>query len=50
VQLELSKAVRKSMFESLTRTGRKKTTEQFKIFVTALRSALDRPLRRKQLS
>lgn len=48
VQLELSKAVRKSMFESLTRAGRKKTTEQFKIFVTALRRALDRPLRRKQ--
>jgi phage replication-related protein YjqB (UPF0714/DUF867 family) len=48
VQLELSKALRKTMFESLTRTGRKKTTEQFKIFVNALRDVLDRPLKRAQ--
>ena len=41
VQLELSKAVRKTMFESLTRAGRKKTTKQFEIFVSALRKALE---------
>jgi phage replication-related protein YjqB (UPF0714/DUF867 family) len=40
VQLELSNAVRKTMFESLTRTGRKKTTRQFGIFVTAIQRAL----------
>jgi phage replication-related protein YjqB (UPF0714/DUF867 family) len=40
VQVELSKAVRKTMFESLTRAGRKKTTEPFTIFVNALRKAL----------
>jgi len=49
VQLELSKSVRRTMFESFTRTGRKKTTQQFKVFVTALRAALDRPIRRTQV-
>jgi phage replication-related protein YjqB (UPF0714/DUF867 family) len=40
VQLEVSKAVRLTMFESLKRDGRKKTTEQFDLFVSALREAL----------
>jgi len=40
VQLELSRSVRQTMFESLTRAGRKKTTEQFTLFVDALRKAL----------
>jgi phage replication-related protein YjqB (UPF0714/DUF867 family) len=40
VQLELSRAVRKTMFESLTRAGRKKPTARFEVFVTALRKAL----------
>ena len=46
VQLELSKAVRKTMFESLTRAGRKKTTKQFEIFVSALRKALESSVKR----
>jgi phage replication-related protein YjqB (UPF0714/DUF867 family) len=41
VQLELSRAVRKTMFESLTRTGRKKPTERFKVFVNAVRKILE---------
>jgi phage replication-related protein YjqB (UPF0714/DUF867 family) len=41
VQLELSKAVRKTMFESFKRQGRKKTTARFEIFVSALREALE---------
>jgi phage replication-related protein YjqB (UPF0714/DUF867 family) len=40
VQLELSKAVRKTMFESLTRSGRKHPTERFDLFVTTIRRAL----------
>jgi phage replication-related protein YjqB (UPF0714/DUF867 family) len=40
VQLELSKAVRTTMFESLTRSGRKHPTERFDLFVTAIRSVL----------
>jgi phage replication-related protein YjqB (UPF0714/DUF867 family) len=40
VQLELSKAVRKTMFESLTRTGRQTTTARFEIFVNVLRQVL----------
>ncbi len=40
VQLELSRAVRKTMFESLTRTGRKKPTERFDVFVKAVRKVL----------
>ena len=41
VQLELSKTVRRTMFESLSREGRRTTTEQFAIFVNALRNALE---------
>ena len=40
VQLELSKAVRLTMFESLSREGRTRTTERFDVFVRALREAL----------
>jgi phage replication-related protein YjqB (UPF0714/DUF867 family) len=40
VQLELSKAVRKTLFKSLTRTGREHPTERFKIFVDAVRKVL----------
>jgi phage replication-related protein YjqB (UPF0714/DUF867 family) len=40
VQLELSRAVRKTMFESLTREGRKHPTERFGVFVDAVRKAL----------
>jgi phage replication-related protein YjqB (UPF0714/DUF867 family) len=40
VQLELSRAVREEMFESLTREGRTHTTPRFDAFVAALRSAL----------
>jgi phage replication-related protein YjqB (UPF0714/DUF867 family) len=41
VRLELSRAVREEMFESLSREGRKKTTARFRDFVDALRSALN---------
>jgi len=41
VQIELSKAVRKTMFESLTRTGRRTTTERFHLFAAAVRNALE---------
>lgn len=40
VQLELSRAVRKTMFESLTRAGRKKPTARFGVFVKAVRKVL----------
>jgi phage replication-related protein YjqB (UPF0714/DUF867 family) len=40
VQLELSRAVRKTMFESLTRAGRKKPTPRFEVFVKAVRRVL----------
>ena len=40
VQLELSRAVRKTMFESLTRAGRKKPTARFAVFVNAVRTVL----------
>jgi len=40
VQLELSKAVRRTMFDSLTREGRTHTTARFDVFVNALREAL----------
>jgi phage replication-related protein YjqB (UPF0714/DUF867 family) len=40
VQLELSKAVRLTLFESLTRTGRQHPTERFDVFVKAVRRAL----------
>jgi phage replication-related protein YjqB (UPF0714/DUF867 family) len=40
VQLELSRSVRKTMFESLTREGRKNPTKRFDAFVKAVRKAL----------
>jgi phage replication-related protein YjqB (UPF0714/DUF867 family) len=40
VQLELSRAVRLQMFESLTREGRRHTTQRFSDFVEGLRSVL----------
>ena len=40
VQLELSRAVRTTMFESLSRAGRKKPTARFKAFVNAVRRVL----------
>jgi phage replication-related protein YjqB (UPF0714/DUF867 family) len=40
VQLELSRAVRKSMFESLTKTGRLHPTPRFGVFVAAVREVL----------
>ena len=40
VQLELSQAVRREMFSSLSREGRKKTTARFRAFVAAVRSVL----------
>jgi phage replication-related protein YjqB (UPF0714/DUF867 family) len=40
VQLELSRAVRKTMFKSLTRSGRRKPTARFKVFVSAVRKVL----------
>jgi phage replication-related protein YjqB (UPF0714/DUF867 family) len=41
VQLELSSAVRKTMFQSLSREGRKHPTARFTDFVDALRGVLD---------
>jgi phage replication-related protein YjqB (UPF0714/DUF867 family) len=40
VQLELSRSVRETMFESLTRAGRRKPTARFDAFVKAVRRAL----------
>ena len=40
VQLELSRAVRETLFDSLTREGRKHPTERFKVFAKAVRQAL----------
>jgi phage replication-related protein YjqB (UPF0714/DUF867 family) len=40
VQLELSKAVRKTLFKSLTRKGRMETTPRFDVFVSAVRTAV----------
>jgi phage replication-related protein YjqB (UPF0714/DUF867 family) len=45
VQLELSRAVRKSMFQSLTRRGREHRTERFDAFVRALQRVLGQPSR-----
>ena len=42
VQLELSRAVRKTLFESLTRAGRKRPTARFEVFVSALSRVLGR--------
>ena len=41
VQLELSRAVRLTMFESLSRAGRKKPTRRFDAFVRAVRKTLE---------
>jgi phage replication-related protein YjqB (UPF0714/DUF867 family) len=40
VQLEISSGLRRTMFQDLTRDGRRKTTEVFKVFVSAFRKAL----------
>ena len=40
VQLELSRAVRRTMFEALTREGSKHPTARFDVFVAAVREAL----------
>jgi phage replication-related protein YjqB (UPF0714/DUF867 family) len=42
VQIELSKAVRATLFRSLTREGRRHPTERFDVFVKAVRRALQR--------
>jgi phage replication-related protein YjqB (UPF0714/DUF867 family) len=42
VQFELSKSVRRSMFSSLTREGRKHTTDRFTAFIDAIQSVLQR--------
>ena len=44
VQLELSRAVRKQMFASLSRDGRMHPTPRFYSFVDALRNVLESPL------
>ena len=44
VQLELSRAVRKEMFASLSRDGRTHPTARFYSFVDALRNVLESPL------
>ena len=41
VQLELSRAVRETLFESLTREGRKHPTARFKTFVDAVARSLE---------
>lgn len=41
VQLELSRSIRKTLFESLTKSGRTHPTERFDVFVAAVRKALD---------
>ena len=41
VQLELSRSVRETLFESLTQEGRKHPTRRFTEFVTAVRLVLD---------
>jgi phage replication-related protein YjqB (UPF0714/DUF867 family) len=43
VQLELSRALRLQMFESLSPEGRKHTTQRFCDFVEALQSVLETP-------
>jgi phage replication-related protein YjqB (UPF0714/DUF867 family) len=45
VQLEMSLALRRTMFDSLTRAGREHPTERFEAFVEAVSGALDGPLR-----
>jgi phage replication-related protein YjqB (UPF0714/DUF867 family) len=41
VQLELSRAVRETLFESLTREGRKHPKPRFKVFVDAVARSLE---------
>ena len=41
VQLELSRAVRETLFLSLTREGRKHPTPRFKFFVDGVAGALE---------
>ena len=41
VQLELSRAVRETLFESLTREGRKHPKPRFTVFVDAVAQALE---------
>jgi phage replication-related protein YjqB (UPF0714/DUF867 family) len=41
VQLELSRAVRETLFESLTREGRKRPKPRFKVFVDAVARAFE---------
>jgi len=48
VQLELSRGLRKRMFEDLTRSGRKNRTAIFHTFVSILRDVLSRPPNRQQ--
>jgi len=45
VQLELSRAVRKTLFESLSRDGRKHPTPRLKIFAEAVARALESSVR-----
>jgi phage replication-related protein YjqB (UPF0714/DUF867 family) len=40
VQLEISKGLRKNMFKDLTQEGRKKITDTFRLFVSAITEAL----------
>ena len=40
VQLEITKGLRRRLFESLTSKGRERTTNEFKSFVSAIREAL----------
>ena len=41
VQLELSRGVRKTLFDSLTQEGRQHPTPRFTAFVTAVRRVLE---------
>jgi phage replication-related protein YjqB (UPF0714/DUF867 family) len=41
VQLEISRGLRLKLFPSLSRSGRKKRTERFHMFVDAVKDALD---------
>jgi phage replication-related protein YjqB (UPF0714/DUF867 family) len=50
VQLELSRAVRETLFESLTREGRKHPTPRFKIFVDAVARSLEEGERIEQIA
>jgi phage replication-related protein YjqB (UPF0714/DUF867 family) len=43
VQLELSRSVRETLFDSLTKEGRTHPTPRFTVFVTAVRAVLESP-------